>query len=317
MANINVNLPADFTAPDLNFWEEGAWLPSFGEEDTITLDNGALVITSGEYTFVVEGKQLALDEEGQVAEGGRVTGIKVYSGTDTSVDPLISANGFRMNVSKVLDILSDDEGASELARHLLRGDDTITGGAANDMLGGFRGDDRLYGMDGDDTLFGGKGRDRLDGGAGDDMLVGGRGRDMMFGGEGNDTFVFDDAKDSNGKRTDVIKDFAAGDKIDLTAFGFVDEAETATPDDGGIPDDGMGGMPGGDVPMLGMISHRRGGGDDNGDDNENEDAGENDPFEIVLKGNDSILRIDTDQDGNMDMRILVKNYVLTVDDLLL
>lgn len=62
------------------------------------------------------------------------------------------------------------------------GDDTIRGGAGNDILLGGAGNDDIRGGAGADVLLGGDGNDRLDGGA--------DGRfDILIGGAGDDTFV--------------------------------------------------------------------------------------------------------------------------------
>ena len=66
------------------------------------------------------------------------------------------------------------------------GDDVISGGAGNDELIGGRGDDIVEGGDGDDFVGGAKGDDTLLGGAGDDELRGAQGEDNLQGGEGND-----------------------------------------------------------------------------------------------------------------------------------
>uniref|UniRef100_UPI002605EC16 beta strand repeat-containing protein n=1 Tax=uncultured Ferrimonas sp. TaxID=432640 RepID=UPI002605EC16 len=67
---------------------------------------------------------------------------------------------------------------------------------------------------GDDTLDGGLGDDILYGQEGDDLLIGGLGSDILSGGEGKDTFVWQDG-DADGS-TDVITDFDAFDKLDLS-----------------------------------------------------------------------------------------------------
>ncbi|MCO7574352.1 type I secretion C-terminal target domain-containing protein, partial [Pseudomonas chlororaphis] len=84
------------------------------------------------------------------------------------------------------------------------GNDTLLGGAGNDIL---------FGQGGNDTLDGGKGNDILLGGTGNDTLIGGQGNDILIGGSGADTFVWKAGDTGN----DVIKDFKAseGDRIDL------------------------------------------------------------------------------------------------------
>ncbi len=69
----------------------------------------------------------------------------------------------------------------------LAGDDTIIGGRENDTLDGGAGDDLVFGTGGRDSLVGGTGSDTLNGGAGDDVLAGGAGNDLLIGGGGIDT----------------------------------------------------------------------------------------------------------------------------------
>ena len=59
-------------------------------------------------------------------------------------------------------------------------DDTLIGGAGNDVLTGFGGSDELRGNAGVDSLFGGGGNDILNGGAGVDYMRGGGGDDRYF-----------------------------------------------------------------------------------------------------------------------------------------
>jgi Ca2+-binding RTX toxin-like protein len=73
------------------------------------------------------------------------------------------------------------------------------------------------------TLTGNIGDNTLDGDAGSDIINGGAGRDVLFGGADADTFVFAHVGDTGpGTNRDQIRDFAAGDLIDLTGM----EAET-------------------------------------------------------------------------------------------
>ena len=78
------------------------------------------------------------------------------------------------------------------------GNDTLTGGSANDQLFGQSGNDTLLGKGGNDQLFGGDGNDVLTGGTGDDQVFGeagndrmiwnpGDGSDLLEGGDGTDT----------------------------------------------------------------------------------------------------------------------------------
>ncbi|MBI1418535.1 MAG: hypothetical protein GC146_15065 [Limimaricola sp.] len=80
------------------------------------------------------------------------------------------------------------------------GNDSIDGGAGNDLIYGDGGNDTidggadndtLYGGDGNDSLSGGTGNDTLFGGAGADTIAGNAGDNMLYGGADNDTFVVD------------------------------------------------------------------------------------------------------------------------------
>jgi Ca2+-binding RTX toxin-like protein len=95
-----------------------------------------------------------------------------------------------------------------------QGNDTLTGGAAGELLDGEFGNDRLSGGRGNDVLQGGPGNDRLSGGRGNDRLTDAGGRNRLSGGSGTDIL---DAL--NGKR-DIVncgsgrRDRAIVDRID-------------------------------------------------------------------------------------------------------
>ncbi len=94
-------------------------------------------------------------------------------------------------------------------------DNVITGNALSNRLEGGLGNDRLFGGAGSDHLFGGAGNDRLIGGDGVDFLTGGAGNDV-FVAELNTTLT---AFKKGSISLDVITDFSAGDKIDLSGLG--------------------------------------------------------------------------------------------------
>src|SRR5262249_50330481 len=98
---------------------------------------------------------------------------------------------------------------------------TIKGTSGGDTLTGTSGDDTIYGFAGDDTLSGGAGNDWLIGGGGDDALTGGLGVNDYWGDNGHDTFVMV-ARDSTGSNDDLVHDFSAGDKLDVSAWGVSD-----------------------------------------------------------------------------------------------
>lgn len=71
------------------------------------------------------------------------------------------------------------------------------------------------GDDSSNTIVASNAGDTIYGNGGNDTITGGQGSDTIWGGAGNDRFVFTDARTIG---SDLIKDFATGDKIDLSAI---------------------------------------------------------------------------------------------------
>ncbi|MBY4893463.1 Hint domain-containing protein [Rhodobacteraceae bacterium N5(2021)] len=90
-------------------------------------------------------------------------------------------------------------------------DDTIEGGAGEDLIFGEEGDDVLDGGADNDTLLGGEGDDSITGGAGQDSLTGGQGSDTIVGGDDAD-WIF-------GGSGDVIDGGEGGDDNDTLFLG--------------------------------------------------------------------------------------------------
>jgi Ca2+-binding RTX toxin-like protein len=128
------------------------------------------------------------------------------------------------------------------------GDDSGTGGAANDSLFGSEGDDSLAGRAGHDQLHGDAGLDSLVGGAGNDLLRGGRGadhldggrsHDQLDGGAGNDTLDGGNGRDSltGGSGDDRLDGGKAADQLqgsrgnDLLTGGAGSDTVRGGPDD--------------------------------------------------------------------------------------
>ncbi|MCZ7660304.1 MAG: cadherin domain-containing protein [Xanthobacteraceae bacterium] len=115
---------------------------------------------------------------------------------------------------------------------------SATGGVTADIAAGtasgnasvgsdtFMGVSRIRGSNFDDTIAGGAGNNVLEGQGGNDILIGRGGADTLTGGAGTDTFVFLATGDSPGGGTsDTLTDFAVGvDKLDFAAI----DANTAT-----------------------------------------------------------------------------------------
>lgn len=163
-------------------------------------------------------------------------------GINDRTDLVGGAGGDRLIGRGADDTLRGRDGADTLRGN--DGVDLLLGGERGDRLWGGWGDDRLMGSDGHDGLFGEWGRDRLRGGLGRDTLVGGRdadrlagngGKDVLKGEEGDDRLLGGTGADRllggagadifvlrPGEGADTIVDFdpAAGDRIDVRAFGW-------------------------------------------------------------------------------------------------
>lgn len=115
-------------------------------------------------------------------------------------------------------------------------DDLVTLGAGLDRGEGGAGTDTLYGGGDADTLFGDAEttswnliyHDVLDGGAGDDILAGGGGNDTLTGGAGADSFRVSYSiagwNSLSEDTLDVVADWAAEDRIDVTEMGITEFA---------------------------------------------------------------------------------------------
>jgi VCBS repeat-containing protein len=97
--------------------------------------------------------------------------------------------------------------------------DLILGLGGTDILNGNAGGDFIFGEGSTDRLNGANGNDFLSGGSGGDFLTGGNGSDTLVGGAGTDVFIFNAiAETAVGANHDVIVDFTAGDRIDVSAI---------------------------------------------------------------------------------------------------
>ncbi|WP_343713628.1 hypothetical protein [Inquilinus sp.] len=175
---------------------------------------------------------------------GTATGGDAQGDTLSGIEQLMG--------SALADRLTGDANANALWGQ--DGDDLLIGGAGGDALKGGNGIDtasyvgsaagvtinlatgvvsggdaqgdtfssieQVFGSDQGDRLTGDAGANTLWGGAGDDVITGSAGADMLKGGAGNDSFVYASTADSTvaAAGRDTIADFAAGDRIDLSAI---------------------------------------------------------------------------------------------------
>ena len=114
-----------------------------------------------------------------------------------------------LGLAAQIDITGAEAANDRLTINLLGGDDVFDGsglaaGSIQLTVDGGEGNDVVIGGDGNDVLFGG---------AGDDVLVGGLGTDVIDGGVGDDDI---EIQLVGGDVT--VRNFEAGDQIDLSAF---------------------------------------------------------------------------------------------------
>jgi len=140
----------------------------------VTINSGTLtVMTPSVITTVQDGINLII-----VGTGGSDT-IAVNA-TNPSAITVNGVGSYSVGASGhviVYGMVSDDNisliGNINLEAHGGDGNDTITGGAGEDVIFGDTGNDTLTGAAGNDVLIGGNGSDRLVGSAGNDILVAG------------------------------------------------------------------------------------------------------------------------------------------------
>ena len=237
------------------------------------------------------------------------------------IDDIITGDGSAnvLYAGKGEDRLIGHGGADRLYGE--QGADVLEGGAGADVLYGGRGDDSLYGDAGNDELYGGEGNDILDGGAGDDIIDGGTGGSdaVSYAEESAGVTVnlaTGTATDGSGGTDrlrnidDVIgsdhDDVITGDDTDNDLYGG-DGDDTITSGAGGFSGDVIVGGKGDDTITLGadrqtLIYHY------NSTDGLTIDKRFIDGFDTVYNftiGEDSLLIIDENQDGNATLRTLI------------
>src|SRR5207249_2800729 len=92
----------------------------------------------------------------------------------------------------------------------------IIGSFGNDSIDGGAGDDVLLGSWGNDTLIGGDGNDGMAGGVSFDLLMGGDGSDTLMDGRGGDTLLGEGGQDvfrDYGLKLNPANDFDANSDI--------------------------------------------------------------------------------------------------------
>jgi serralysin len=134
-----------------------------------------------------------------VVDGGLGTDTVVFSGaraayaiTWNGQTGTVVGNGQNVTVTNVEFLQFTDQtiAATPTGGVVVGGDitdETITGTALADVIGGLGGNDVINGLAGSDNLNGGSGNDTLNGGDDNDILIGALGNDTLNGGAGVDT----------------------------------------------------------------------------------------------------------------------------------
>ncbi len=189
-----------------------------GGDDTINAGGGNDTVDGGADDDVIDGglgDDSVLGGDGADSVVGGDGADTIYGGSNVPADNLIDDN--------------IDPGQND--PDTLNGQDTLDGGAGNDVIFGEDDDDSITGGTGNDSLDGGIDDDILSGGDGEDTLIGGQGADSMSGGLGDDTFLvgtFDDPNNPSDSYIEGIGDTIVGgedpgdtdtDTLDLTGSG--------------------------------------------------------------------------------------------------
>lgn len=212
-----------------------------GSDATISFNGADLLVLNGVTTAALSASDFIFaDTQDGTSAADTLTGTEAFERIQ-GLDGADTISGLGGN-----DVLSGGAGSDVILAG--DGDDTIdagtggdrlfggdgadslsaTGDGVSDTLDGGLGDDTLVAGTGADSLTGGDGDDQLNGGAGNDTLEGGEGADTLTGGAGNDVFRYHDDGGSN-----VITDFATGDKIDLSELtGLFSFSDLSITDDG-------------------------------------------------------------------------------------
>ncbi len=184
-------------------------------------DDDRLTGGAGNDTFIYDARLIGIDTIVDFAAGDRID-LSAFGVADlATLQPFIAqvgadtviTLGFSSNVERIIltGVSANLLTASSFIFNTSTTALTTTGTTTRDVLLGGSAGDRLNGAGGDDTLTGG---------LGNDLLIGGGDSDRLIGGAGNDTFIYD----ARLIGIDTIVDFAAGDRIDLSAFGVADLA---------------------------------------------------------------------------------------------
>jgi Ca2+-binding RTX toxin-like protein len=175
-------------------------LQGLGGDDTLAGTAGNDTLSGGAGNDWLDG---GLGKD--VMTGGLGNDVYVVESVSDAV-----SEGLNKGIDTVVSSISYTLGAN--VESLILAGASVIDGTGNELA------NALYGNGANNVLTGLGGNDQLDGGGGSDALKGGAGQDTLTGGAGNDTFKFTGLQDSLPALPDVITDFTAGDKINLSAI---------------------------------------------------------------------------------------------------
>jgi serralysin len=191
--------------------------------ENLVLTGAALRGTGNALNNAITGNELA-----NLLSGGAGDDMLAGGGGDDTLDGGTGADSMAGGSGN--DFYFVDDAGDTVVELRGEGNDTVSTGLANYRLSANVENLIMTGSAGSGTgndlnnvLTGNALSNRLDGGAGNDRLIGGDGVDFLTGGAGNDIFVAEiNATKVAGRNDpislDVVLDFTAGDKIDLSGI---------------------------------------------------------------------------------------------------
>ncbi|MFD1007136.1 VWA domain-containing protein, partial [Oceanisphaera ostreae] len=195
---------------------------------TVDVPMGEDSITGGDGNDILFGDSLIL--------GGTDTGISTQGVLQNYVAGQLGKSVSETTNQDIYQYITENH--AEFNRSTdLDNDDSITGGAGNDIIYGQGGNDIIDGGAGNDIIYGGTGADYITGGLGDDIIdlgtseLGGivdlNAAGLIGDGAADTLYWSAEEAESGQNQHDVVKSFELGiDKLDLTDFLTADNSDS-------------------------------------------------------------------------------------------
>lgn len=161
-------------------WEFGSWgydeaSAAIGRLKTDTVQFGPGIVAA-DLVASRQGDDLVLAIANSTDQ---ITFKEWYLTSDNWIEQFMFSDGSSLTGQQISDLVPPPE---PVPTHL--------GTSENDTISGGADDDIIWGVDGNDTLNGAAGNDVIKGGVGDDILDGQQGNDVLEGGAGSDQYKF-------------------------------------------------------------------------------------------------------------------------------